>query len=505
MLEAGGNAVDAAVATAYALAVTHPSAGNIGGGGFMLVHRVGKPTVAIDFRETAPAALDQKRFDAMIEHDAIGPDAAGIPGTVAGLELAHDRYGKLSREKVLEPAIELAAKGHRIGHREGLTIRWSWPALRHDRVLRSVFGDGKEPKKSGTRLLRPDLAKTLRRIAEHGRDGFYKGETAKRLIAGLGKEPLWRPADLKAYQAVEREPLSFSYRGLVVETMPPPSAGGPALAMILSQLGALRAWTHPRGGALDLHLFLEASRRAQAERRFSVLDPARLPVGELSRRIAHWEDGPGLLKAHPIDPDRATPSAEIHPLFGAAMRELEHTTHLSVVDRDGNAVSLTTTLSAGFGAKIMPAGTGVVLNNSVASFGTAGDNLPKGGARTVSSMAPTLLFRQGRLVAVLGSPGGDTIPSTVAQVLRNLVDAGMTLDRAVDAPRVHHGFVPDEMRFERRRPPPKAVLDELVRRGHHLSDKRIPMGDANDIVIATGVAYGYADPREGGLALGAKE
>ena len=183
ILEAGGNAVDAAVAVAYALAVTHPSAGNIGGGGFMLVHRVGQPTVAIDFRETAPEALTRERFDQMIAHDAIGPDAAGIPGTVAGLELAHDRFGKLSREDVLAPAIELAEKGHRIGHREGLTIRWSWPSIKRNPPLRAVFGDGKDPKKAGTRLRRPDLAKTLRRIAEQGRDGFYQGETAKRLIA----------------------------------------------------------------------------------------------------------------------------------------------------------------------------------------------------------------------------------------------------------------------------------------------------------------------------------
>jgi gamma-glutamyltranspeptidase/glutathione hydrolase len=352
---------------------------------------------------------------------------------------------------------------------------------------------------------RPDLAETLQRIADHGRDGFYTGETATRLIAGLGQNALMSVEDLATYRAIERKPLSVDYRGLTVETMPPPSAGGPALVMILSQLSALSAWKNPRGSALDLHLFLEASRRAQADRRFSVVDPARLSAAALAERTARWTDGAALLAKHPIDPEHATPSPDVNPLFAAAMRELEHTTHLSVVDAEGNAVSLTTTLSAGFGAKIMPKGTGVVLNNSVASFGTAGDNLPKAGARTVSSMAPTLLSSRGKLVAVLGSPGGDTIPSTVAQVLRNLVDAGMTLDDAVDAPRVHHGFAPDEMRYERRRPPPKSVLDELVRRGHHLSKKRIPMGDANDIVIADDVAYGYADPREGGLAAAAKK
>jgi gamma-glutamyltranspeptidase / glutathione hydrolase len=210
-----------------------------------------------------------------------------------------------------------------------------------------------------------------------------------------------------------------------------------------------------------------------------------------------------IAKTPPIDRARATPSSEVHPLYAAAMRELEHTTHYSVVDATGTVVSCTTTLSAGFGARMVAAGTGIVLNNSVAAFGTAGENLPAPGRRTTSSMAPALVLRDGEVVLVLGSPGGDTIPSTLAQVLRNVVDHGMTIDAAVDAPRIHHGFVPDLVRYELGRPPSRRVLDQLEKLGHRFSKKQIPIGDANDILIADGAAFGYADPREGGLALAA--
>lgn len=504
ILERGGTAVDAAVAVAYVLAVTHPSAGNIGGGGFMLVRPPDGPTVAVDFRETAPAALTRARFDAMIAKDGLGPASVGVPGTVAGLELAHQRFGKLPRKDVMARAIALAQKGHRIGPREALTIGWAWKHIKNDAELSRVFADGKKPKRAGARLVRADLARTLSRIAERGAAGFYDGETARDLVRGLGKEGLLVETDLKLYRAIERVPLVARYRGLTVEIMPPPSAGGAALAMILAQLDALQAWKQPRASAEYLHLFLEASRRAQAERRFGVVDPERLSPAESAERLRRFGDARVLLSRAPIDPSRATPSQDVHPLFTQALAESENTTHFSVVDASGMAVSCTTTLSAGFGAKVMPKGTGVILNNAVASFSTMGENLPEAGRRTTSSMAPALLLREGKLVAVLGSPGGDTIPSTVAQVLLNLVDGQMTLDAAVDAPRLHHGFVPDEVRYERRRPPPKSVLDALVARGHTLSKKRIPIGDANDIVIVDGVAYGYADPREGGIAQAAK-
>lgn len=505
ILEAGGNAVDAAIAVAFVLAVTHPSAGNIGGGGFMLVRPKGGPTRAIDYRETAPGSLPREAFDTMIAQDGIGPMSVGVPGTVRGLSLAHQKFGKLAWPKLVEPAKLLAERGHRVRPREAQTIAWSWTQLRKDPGARAEFGDAGKPRKEKDLLVRKDLAKTLGRIAEKGAAGFYEGETAAAIVTTLGKLGGTLSAeDLAGYVAKLRSPLELGYRGLTLETMPPPSAGGVALLEILGILERHSAYKLGAGSIDDAHLFLEASRRAQADRRFSVVDPDSIAPGELARKLARFRDIPALLARVPIDASRPTPSDEVHPLYGAAMRELEHTTHFSVVDADGMAVSCTTTLSAGFGSKIVVPGTGIVLNNAVASFASVGENQPEGGRRTISSMAPTLVTRDGELLLVLGSPGGDTIPSTVAQVFRNLVDHGMPLDRAVESGRLHHNFVPDEVRYERARPPPKATLEGLRKLGHALSKKTIPMGDANSILLAEGVAYGFADPREGGQAVAAR-
>jgi gamma-glutamyltranspeptidase/glutathione hydrolase len=496
--------VDAAVAVGYALAVTHPSAGNIGGGGFLLVRMSGQNTVAIDFREAAPAALTREKFDAMIASGAIGGAAVGVPGTVAGLNLAHAQFGQLAPAEVLAPALQLARGGHRIGAREAQSINWNWCYLRRDPTARALFGQAGKPKKMGTKLVRRELAVTLERIARHGNAGFYKGPTARALVDGLGPGGMMTLADLAEYRAVRREPLALGYRGLQVEVMPPPSAGGVALALMLQTLELLKAHELKAGSTAALHLFLEASRRAQLVRQFAVSDPDALSAEEVASRSRRWTDPATLLALGPaIDPERATRSSELHPLHSAGP-EPEHTTHFAVVDRNGNVASCTTTLSAGFGARLVAPGTGVVLNNSVAAFATAGANLPEPGRRSVSSMAPTLVLRQGKPVLVLGSPGGDTIPSTIVQVLRNVVDRGMTIDQAVDAPRVHHDFRPDELRYERRRPLPAPVLSALVKLGHRVSSKRIPIGDANSILVDDGVAWAYADTREGGLALAAK-
>jgi gamma-glutamyltranspeptidase / glutathione hydrolase len=260
----------------------------------------------------------------------------------------------------------------------------------------------------------------------------------------------------------------------------------------------------PHDSAAEVHLFLEASRRAQAERRFGVIDPDALSPEQAEEKRARWLDPNAWLEPSPIDPEHATPSASVHPLYENALREFEHTTHFSVVDASGMVVSCTTTLSASYGSKIVAPGTGVVLNNSVASFASAGDNQPVGGRRTVSSMAPTLVLDGESPLLVLGSPGGDTIPSTIVQVFRHMVDHGETLVAAVDAPRLHHGFVPDEVRYEPRNPPPAAVLSGLEQRGHKLKKGRAGIGDANEILIRGNVAWAYADPREFGFALAAK-
>ena len=504
VLQHGGNAVDAAVAVGYALAVTHPSAGNLGGGGFMLVRPAQGGTVAIDFRETAPAALTAESFAAIIRSGGNTAAAAGVPGTVAGLNLAHATFGKLPLSEVLAPAIALAKHGHRIGSREALTIEWNWSRLKRDPVARKLFGTEGQPKTAGTLLQRRDLAIVLDRIARQGNRGFYEGPTAEALVRAARPSGMTLE-DLRQYRAVTRQPMRLKYRGFDVEVMPPPSAGGVAVAVSLLILDRLRAYTLPADSTEQLHLFIEASRRGQAERRFAVRDPDAWSGPELAQRVERWTHTAGLLERWPpIDPNRATPSEQLHAQFAAASAELPHTTHFAVVDQGGMVVSCTTTLSAGFGAAVVAAGTGVVLNNSVAAFGTAGENLPTPGRRSTSSMAPTLVLRDGSPVLVLGSPGGDTIPSTIVQVLRNVLDYGLTIDQAVEHPRIHHGFVPDEFRYERRRPIPAPVINGLERLGHRVSKKRIPIGDANSILVLDGVAWGVADPREGGIALAAK-
>lgn len=504
ILELGGNAVDAAVAVGFALAVTHPSAGNIGGGGFLLVH-LGGPTEAIDFRETAPRALTRPVFDAMIRRKAMDGAAVGVPGSVAGLYLAHQRHGVLPWSAVVEPALRLARDGHLVSPRNAKTLRWSWALLRKDETARRSFSDPKTqgPVAAGRRIRLPELATALERIAAEGAQGFYRGPTAEDIVASVAPHGVLTLEDLERYEAKIRTPLRIPYRGWVLETMPPPSAGGVALIQTLLMLREQKAWEHPQESADALHLLAESARRAHAERRFHVLDPDALsPAVEQDKR-RRWLEAATWLEPHPIDRQRATASRQLHELYEAATRELEHTTHFSVADGAGGVVSCTMTLSASFGAKVFTRKTGIVLNNSAASFASVGENVVQGGQRTTSSMAPTLVLASGRPALVLGSPGGDTIPNTVAQVFRNLVDYGLPLDEAVDRPRIHHGFVPDEIGYERDRPLPAAVQKALRARGHRLGAGRSVIGDANNLLLWEGEAYGYADPREGGLAAAA--
>jgi gamma-glutamyltranspeptidase/glutathione hydrolase len=502
VLEMGGNAVDAAVATAYTLAVTHPSAGNLGGGGFMLIARRHQPIVAIDFRERAPERTTVAGFVNMLSGGAKGPSASAVPGTVAGLNLAQQRFGLLPLDQVILPAVEIARRGHRIGSRQAELLAQAWPDLRRDEAAQRIFGTPDGPHPEGVRLVQKDLADTLEAIARQGDAGFYGGATARRIERGMGSSGLIGQRDLAAYRAVVRQPLQFAYRGFDVATMPPPSSGGLAVAQIVSLLEQLGAERLPAGSADDLHLFVEASKRVQARRRFELVDPESDPQGMSAAALRERLTPAGLAAlAPPIDPNRATAAAAVYTVDRSFRAELPHTTHLSVVDALGNAVSCTVTLSSSFGARYVVPGTGVVMNNSLAAFGGSGRNVPKPGRRMLSSMSPTLVTRQGDVLAVLGSPGGDSIPSTVVQVLRHLIDHRMSIDLAVEAPRVHHGFTPDEVRVESTRPFDPDVLAELAARGHRIGN--VPsMGDANNIVVVDGVAYGHVDSREGGLALG---
>jgi gamma-glutamyltranspeptidase/glutathione hydrolase len=338
-----------------------------------------------------------------------------------------------------------------------------------------------------------DLAATLERLGRFSSDGFYRGDTARALARASGGRI--SDADLEGYTPMQRQVLEFGYRGFEVQTMPPSSAGGPTLAGTLVALERLSPDPAQAGTLGEIHAFLELSRRAQALRRLTVVSPDGVPPELQRSKVARFID-PSLLLAVPFDPAHATPSAKIDPLYPEALREAEHTTHLSVVDGDGMIVSLTTTLSASFGARVVAPGTGVLLNNAVASFSSTGENQPVAGRRTTSSMAPTLVLSSQKPVLVLGTPGGDTIPSTIASLVRNLVDRGMTLDDAIDAPRLHHGFVPDEVRYETKHLPPKEILAGLAKLGHRLRPSPVVQGDANCILLQDGRAFGYADPRE---------
>ncbi|MEP7119763.1 MAG: gamma-glutamyltransferase [Byssovorax sp.] len=506
VLRKEGNAVDAAIAVAFALAVTHPSAGNIGGGGFMMVRRKDGETTAIDFRETAPAAATPEKNKAMLDAGAFGYASAAIPGTVAGLYLAHEKFGKRPWAELVAPAIRLAQKGHKLGLRQGQVLGWNWDKLKKDPVARALYGHGKEALKTGDLWKQPDLARTLAAIAKEGPKGFYEGPVAEKIAKAMkANGGLITAADLASYKAVLREPLRFSYRGFDVATMPPPSMGGVAFAEIMLQLSRWHASEAPADSGQSLHLFIEASRRAYSERRLVGADPDFQPADATATLVTRLLGGPHLetLKP-PLDRDHATPSTALASANAEEPAESLQTTHFSIVDAGGNAVSCTYTQSAAFGSKIVIPGTGVLLANAMGAFSIVGPNALAPGKRMSSSMTPTIVTQGGKLALVLGSPGGDTIPNTVAQVFRNLVDYGLTVDEAVAHPRIHHQYFPDKVRIEKGNPPPKATLDDLVKRGHTLDFDAIPMGDANEILLDHdyGIPWGTIDKREGGKVLG---
>ncbi len=501
-----GNAVDAAVAVAFALAVTHPSAGNIGGGGFMIVRRKDGETTAIDFREAAPAAATPEKNKAMLDGGAFGYASAAVPGTVAGLYLAHEKFGARPWAELVAPAINLAKKGHKLGLRQGQVLGWNWEKLKKDPVSRATYGHGKEALKTGDLWKQPDLARTLGAIAKDGSKGFYEGPIAAKIEKAMKAHGgLITAADLASYKAVLREPLRFSYRGFEVATMPPPSMGGVAFAEIMLSLERWRAYEAPADSGQSLHLFVEASRRAYAERRLAGADPDFQPPNATATLVARLLGGSHLeTRKPPLDRDRATPSAAVASASAEEPAESPQTTHFSVVDAEGNAVSCTYTQSAAFGSKVIIPGTGVLLANAMGAFSIIGPNALAPGKRMASSMTPTIVSQGGKLALVLGSPGGDTIPNTVAQVFRNLVDHGLTIDEAVAHPRIHHQYFPDKVRVEKGNQPPRAALDDLIKRGHALDFDAIPMGDANEILIdpVTRAAWGTIDKREGGKAEG---
>jgi gamma-glutamyltranspeptidase/glutathione hydrolase len=513
ILEKGGNAVDAAVAVAFALAVTHPSAGNLGGGGFMVVRMADGRSTAIDFRETAAATSTTKKVLDEIAAGAIGWPSTVVPGTVAGLAYARDKLGTKPLAELVAPAVKLAKK-HELQPRAAQSLAAQWDKLKKDPAAKKIFGKGNQPLRAGDDLVQRDLAKTIEAIGKDGPSAFYAGKVADAFetAAKKGGGDVTK-ADLASYVVKERVPITFTFRGFTVETMPPPSMGGVAVAQILMGLERERMQGRAPevGTATWHHLFVENARRAYAERRLVGADPDRPSGGaagpEPAKELARLLSPEHLARDWPaIEPAKATPSASIGKKSDAAAPESPETTHFSVVDAQGNAVSCTVTLSASFGAKVVVPGTGVLLSNALGAFSETGPNAVAPHKRMASSMSPTILSRGGKALAVVGSPGGDTIPGVVAQVVRNLVDGGMDVAAAGKAGRLHHQWLPDRIRTEKGTPLAKKTRGELEAMGHAVDESFIPLGDAKLIVVDDGSprSWAFADDREGGLAVGVK-
>jgi gamma-glutamyltranspeptidase/glutathione hydrolase len=481
VLQSGGNAVDAAVAVAFTLAVTHPYAGNLGGGGFMLVRFADGKSTFLDFRERGPAAATHDMYLGPDGHPTkdsqIGYRASGIPGTVKGMAYAHEHWGKKPWKQLLNPAIELAAKGFPVSWAlaQSMQSKGSSEKLAMFPDSKRIFLKGGEFYQPGDLLIQTDLARTLKRIRDRGAKDFYEGETAKILAADMQAHGgLITLQDLKDYKAIERAPLIGKYRGYDIITSPPPSSGGVG---ILQMLGVLEGTDYAKSGvgsAAELHMLAETMRRYFADRSEHLGDPdfMKVPISTLlnPRYITSLRDS--------IDPNHATPSSQIKPVSIAAYESLE-TTHFSIVDAQGDAVSMTYTLNGGFGSGVTAEKLGFLLNNEMDDFAPKPGEpnmfgLVQGEANSVaphktplSSMVPTIVTKDGKLFLVLGSPGGPTIINSVLQVILNAVDFHMNAQEAVDQPRIHNQWMPDEIRMERGFSPD--TIELLKAKGHKIA------------------------------------
>ena len=507
ILQQGGNAVDAAVAVGFALAVTLPRAGNIGGGGFMLIHDAKKnETIAIDYREKAPKAAFRDMYldengNADEERSRYHGLAVGVPGTVDGLLLALAEHGTMTREQVLAPAIKLAEEGFTVtpglsNSLQGLAERMTkWPSTA--KIFYHEDGRALQP---GETLKQPELAASLRRIAAQGRDGFYQGETADKIIAAIkGAGGTMTAEDLRDYHSVKREPVRGDYRGYEIVSMPPPSSGGIHIIQILNILEGYDLHASGANTAKTIHLMAEAMQLAYADRAEYLGDPdfIKIPVkGLTSQKYAD------SLRAK-IDPDKARPGAEIRhsdPL----PYESDQTTHYSVVDKDGNAVANTYTLNFSYGTGLVAEGTGILLNNEMDDFSAkpgvpngygliGGDaNAVEAGKRPLSSMSPTIVFKDDKPFLVTGSPGGSRIITTVLQIISNVIDHDMNIAEATHAPRIHDQWTPDEIRVEHAL---NADTVRLLENMGHKVERKSAMGSTQSIMVTPEGLYGASDPR----------
>ncbi|MCY3623929.1 MAG: gamma-glutamyltransferase [Gammaproteobacteria bacterium] len=512
VLRRGGNAIDAAVAMGFALAVTHPSAGNLGGGGFMVIRLANGELVANDHREKAPSKAHRDMFlnDSGEVVDGLSTAshlAVGVPGSVDGLLSVLDRHGTLSRGEVIAPALALARDGFPLPADIAAQFARLRPRFEpYTASLAKFTRADASPLEAGDLFRQPDLAATLARIAEHGRAGFYAGTTADLIVAEMARGGgLVSHRDLAEYRSVWREPVRGSYRGYQIISMPPPSSGGALLIQMLNMLEPHDLATLGRGSPAVVHLMIEAQRRAYADRaeHMGDTDFYDVPLGMLMAKDYARH------RFADFDPQTASRSTDIGA--GSWPDESAETTHVSAMDRAGNAVAYTTTLNLGYGSKIVVAGAGFLLNNEMDdfsskpgipnSFGLVGAeaNAIEPGKRMLSSMTPTLVLKDGEPVLATGSPGGSTIITTVLQVVTNVVDHGMGIGQAVAAPRFHHQWQPNQVRYE-----PGAISADTrmsLERIGHIGFRETPgIGDANSVMRVGGGIIARSDPRNAGAA-----
>ncbi len=513
ILREGGTAMDAAIAVSFALAVVNPSAGNLGGGGFMVTRTGDGETSALDYREKAPLAAYRDMYldeeGELTDASVLGHRSVGVPGTVMGMWAAHERYGTLPWEALVQPSIHLA-EGFPVAERFARSVRGSRASLELFETTRTTFLPDGEVPAVGTTFRQPDLARTLTRIRDRGPDGFYRGETADLIVEEMARgDGLITHRDLEEYTAVWRTPVTFTYRGYTVTSMPPSSSGGATLALMAHILEdhdlAGMGWHSPE----MIHVMTEAWRRAYADRNqvLADMDFVDVPLERMTSRDYARERGADIAL------DRATPSEEVGP--GLEVGEGINTTHYSIVDRWGNAVAVTTTLNSSFGSKVTVAGGGFLLNNEMDDFAAkpgfpnqfglvqGEQNAIEPGKRMLSAMTPTVVTNPaGELFFVTGTPGGSTIITTVFQTLVNIIDFGMSVSQAVNAPRVHHQHLPDRISWESGGLASE-VVGALESRGHTLQERGGTSGDVQAILILPdGTLTLHADPRLGGTALG---
>ena len=516
VMKAGGNAIDAAVAVGFALAVTYPSAGNLGGGGFMVIRLANGDVVANDHRETAPAQASRDMY--LDDEGELVPGlstashlAVGVPGTVAGLLDALAAYGTLPREAVLAPAVKLAKDGFPLPADLAAQFeRQRERFARYPASLRKFTKPGDKPYQVGDTFRQEDLGTTLERIAKNGRASFYGGRNADLIVAEMHRgNGLITHQDLMTYRSIWRAPIRATYRGYEILSMPPPSSGGALLAQMLNMLEPFDIGGMGYGQPATVHLMVEAERRAYADRAEHLGDPDyyEVPLAMLTAKDYARE------RFSDFDPDLATRSE----LIGAGTlwpEESPETTHVSVIDRAGNAVAYTTTLNHGYGSKIVVDGAGFLLNNEMDDFSAKENTANTYGLigraanaigprkRMLSSMTPTIVLKDGEPFFVTGSPGGSTIITTVLQVVVNVIDHGMDLDDAVAAPRFHHQWLPDRVVFEQGAASPE-TQSALADIGHiNLAEIAFRIGDANSAARIGDLLIGVADPRNPGGAAG---